>query len=173
MCYFCMGEKEGVDNVAACSSNDTLFIEECSLDDHFDKCVVVQAFSLSKNTTIFKRECTTRRLCEERSICSDPDFSDCRYECCTGDLCNNFNFTDEVATKTLQPTVAMTTRNYQEVVEGGDEMVVTKNARQTTVAPEITTHGRDHEIDDPATTIQRLSTTSSSNRDQVKGNIVN
>ena len=163
-----MGEKQGVDNVAACSTNNTLSIEECSRDDHFDKCVVVQAFSLSKNTTIFKRECISRRFCEERRICSDPDFSDCRYECCTGDLCNNFNFTDDVATKTPQPTVATPTHKYQEVVEGGGEMVVTKNVGQTTVAPEITTHGRNQEIDDGTTTIQQLSTTSSSNKDEVK-----
>ena len=172
MCYFCLGEKADVDNVAACSTNNTLFIEECSLEDHFDKCVVVQAFSLSKNTTIFKRECTSRRFCEERRICSDPDFSDCRYECCTGDLCNNFNFTDDVATKTPQPTVAMTTQKYQEVVEGGGEMFVTKNAGETTVAPEITTHDRDDEIDDGTTTMQRLSTTASSNNDQAEREVI-
>jgi hypothetical protein len=132
-----MGEEKGVDNIAACSTNNGLDIEECSGEDHFDKCIVFQAFSLSKNTTIFKRECTTERFCEERKICSDPDFSDCRYECCAGDLCNSFDFTDNVNTSVPEPTVAMTTQKHQGVVDGSVERVVT----ETTVVPEITTQG--------------------------------
>ncbi|CAB3986581.1 Hypothetical predicted protein [Paramuricea clavata] len=166
-CYFCLGQEKDVDNIAACSTDNNLDVEECPLEDLFDKCVVVQAFSLSKNTTIFKRECTSRRLCEERRICSDPDFSDCRYECCTGDLCNSFGFTDDidVRPKIPQPTVAGTTRKYQELVPSESvENVVTGNVKQTTVVPEVTTQGGS--TGEPPITRQSSSTTSNTNQEK-------
>lgn len=109
-----MGEEADTDNIAACSTETNLDIEHCPSEDYFDKCIVVRAFSRSKNTTIFKRECTSHRLCEERDACSDPDFSDCRFECCSGDLCNNFGFSDHKP-NFPQPTVARTTRKYQDL----------------------------------------------------------
>ena len=163
-CYYCIEEDEGKDNVALCSNENDLIIEDCSLDDLFDKCIVVQAFSRSKNTTIFKRECTTRRYCEERTACSDEDLTDCRYECCTGDLCNNFGFANDVGLNTLQPTVAVTTQKHQEQVQS--ETVVTESAKQTTVVPEVTT--QDNEVDARPVTTQRLPVTTKKNEGKFK-----
>ena len=135
-----MAEEQGADNIAFCSMKNKLDIEECPVDDHFDKCIVVKAFSLSKNTTIFKRECTSRRLCEERKACSDPDFSDCQYECCSGDLCNNFDFTNNAVTNTPQPTISPTTRKYLELtVSEGVENTVTKKFEESTEVPKQST----------------------------------
>ena len=166
-CYLCLGDKKGVDNIEACSTISSLDIEECPSEDHFDKCIVVQAFSLSKNTTIFKRECTSRRFCEERKICSDLDFSDCRYECCSGDLCNHFDFKNDIGANIPQPTVAITTRKYQELVQStrGEnvkqttQQVLTENVEQTTAVPDVTTQGI--ESGGSPTTRQSLTTTSS------------
>lgn len=134
------------------------------MDDHFDKCIVVQAFSRSKNTTIFKRECTTKRYCEERTACSDEDLTDCRYECCSGDLCNNFGFANDVGSNTLQPTVAVTTQKYQEEVQS--KTVVTESAKQTTVVSEVTT--QDNEVDARPVTTQSLPATTKKNQGKFK-----
>ena len=80
-----------------------LAVENCSIEDHFDKCIVFQAFSKRFNRTVFKRECASERFCAQESVCSDLDYKDCKFECCTGDLCNNFGF------KSTQPTEAETT----------------------------------------------------------------
>lgn len=157
-----MGEGKGVDNIANCSVENDLQIEECSLDDLFDKCIVVQAFSRSKNTTIFKRECTSRRYCEERTACSNKDYTDCRYECCSGDLCNNFGFANEVGSNTLPPIVAVTTQKYQEV----EPVFTTERTEQTTVVPEVTTQGS--EVDSRQVTTQSFTTTTKKNQGKFK-----
>lgn len=88
-----MGDEAGQDNIEACSLKNELHTEECSSEDHFDKCMVFQAFSTRLNKTIFKRECTTEKFCTSAIVCNDPDYNtDCRFDCCTGDLCNNFDF---------------------------------------------------------------------------------
>lgn len=163
-----MAEEEGADNIANCSIENGLDIEECPLDDLFDKCIVVQAFSHSKNTTIFKRECTSRRYCEERTFCSNEDYTDCRYECCSGDLCNNFGFANEVGSNILPPTVAVTTQKYQELVqsENVETVIVTESAEQTTVVPEVTTP--ESEVDLRPVTTQGLITTTKKNQGKFK-----
>ena len=163
-----MGEEEGVDNIANCSIDNDLKIEECPLDDLFDKCIVVQAFSRSKNTTIFKRECTSRRYCEERTACSNEDYTDCRYECCSGELCNNFGFANELGSNTLPPTVAVTTQKYQELVqpENVETVTTTERTEQTTVVPEDTTQG--NEVDPRQVTTQSFTTTTKKNQGKFK-----
>ncbi|XP_028393641.1 mucin-5AC-like [Dendronephthya gigantea] len=136
-CYFCIGEKKDGNNIELCSTDNDLEIEECELEDHFDKCIVIQAFSLSKNTTIFKRECSSRRFCEERKICADPDYSDCRYECCTGDLCNDFDFAADVSPTVSQPTVGLTRETFQ------DQDVQSRDSVRSTVAAVLTAQARE------------------------------
>ncbi|XP_046850248.1 flocculation protein FLO11-like isoform X2 [Xenia sp. Carnegie-2017] len=116
-CYLCSEETGG------CSSENNLQIEHCSLEDHFDKCIVIQAFSRTKNLTVIKRECASQRSCEQRESCADPDFSDCRFECCSGDLCNNFNFTDDKATvhTTSKAGLSIATETTKSNVKSAEE----------------------------------------------------
>ena len=79
-----MGEEKGQDNIKACAVQNDLAVENCSIEDHFDKCIVFQAFSKRFNRTVFKRECASERFCAQESVCSDPDYKDCKFECCTG-----------------------------------------------------------------------------------------
>ena len=75
------------------------------------------------------------KILRRKEICSDPDYLDCRYECCTGDLCNDFDFSNDVGAKVPRPTIAATTRKYEELVRSESSesvMIATKNVEQST-----------------------------------------
>ena len=97
-CYTCIGVDQGVDNVKQCSLEDGLPVSYCPSEDLFDWCLVFQAFSKRLNTTIFRRECVSERFCSADMLCADQDFVDCNYECCEGDLCNDFYLKKESTT---------------------------------------------------------------------------
>lgn len=68
------------------------------------------------------------------------DYSDCRYECCTGDLCNDFDFTVDVSPTTSQPTNGLTTETFQDRVQLENIQDVQRNeAVRNTVAAGLTT----------------------------------
>lgn len=97
-------------------------------------------------------------------MCSDPDFVDCRYECCVGDLCNNFDFTNDVGSK-IQPTIAMTAQKYQQLVQterNEDEEDSIEVTQVSTSTPDSESAG------DPPITKQSLRTTSNKNQGGLK-----
>ena len=166
-CYHCSGEAKGHNNVEACSTDNSLKIEKCPLEDRFDECIVLQAFSSSLNSTIFKRECTSERFCSTGTPCSNPDYLDCRYQCCTGDLCNDFDFkSDEGLPQNAVPSVPTTTeKEAQKIMKAPttiireNETISTKPSAETTTQKPTTKSIRTTisvQTDEPLTTKQTV-----------------
>ena len=91
-CYYCLADEEGKNNIEACATHSkTINIEKCPTEDMFDRCLVFQAFNTKLNTTVVRRECSSERFCTEEGLCGDPDYSHCSFQCCFGNLCNDFD----------------------------------------------------------------------------------